>query len=241
MAGEPAYTVKGKNGLDRPTTLRDARLLNLVPSVTTIIKCAAAPGLEQWKRNQVLLAALTLNRTENESEASWLERVEQDWQEHGRSAAERGTAIHAAVQGHFEGKPPDMAYWPQVNAARDCLAKHCGPQKWVAEASFANSYGYGGKCDLHSPMWVVDFKSKEFTADDPPDKLWDEHLMQLHAYRRGLQVPTAKCAICYVSSTCEAAAFLPADLEDLERGGRMFLALLHFWQAKTGYRPTWVS
>ena len=36
--GQPQYTVKAKDGSDRPTTLRDARKLNLVPSVTTVMK-----------------------------------------------------------------------------------------------------------------------------------------------------------------------------------------------------------
>ena len=62
--GAPQYTVKAKDGSDRPTTLRDARKLNLVPSVTTILKIAAKPGLEAWKLNQMLLAALTLPKGE---------------------------------------------------------------------------------------------------------------------------------------------------------------------------------
>ena len=55
--GKPAYTVIGKNGKERNTTLRDAREKDLVTSVTTILKVAAAPGLERWKQEQVLLAA----------------------------------------------------------------------------------------------------------------------------------------------------------------------------------------
>ena len=58
--GTPAYTVLAKSGAERPTTLRDARTLNLYPSVTTIIRLAAAPGLERWKLNQFGLALLTL-------------------------------------------------------------------------------------------------------------------------------------------------------------------------------------
>jgi hypothetical protein len=52
--GGPQYTVKAKDGSDRPTTLRDARKLNLVPSVTTILKIAAKPGLEAWKQEQMV-------------------------------------------------------------------------------------------------------------------------------------------------------------------------------------------
>src|SRR6185369_1021896 len=77
-AGEPAYTIVGKNGVERNTTLRDARKLDLVPGVTSIIRCAAAPGLEAWKQDQLLLAALTLPRLDGESEKSWLSRVKTD-------------------------------------------------------------------------------------------------------------------------------------------------------------------
>ena len=67
-AGNPMYTIIGKNGKERNTTLRDARTLDLVPSVTTILGVAAKPGLEKWKQEQVLLAALTLPRQDGEGE-----------------------------------------------------------------------------------------------------------------------------------------------------------------------------
>ena len=69
-SGESAYTVIGKNGKERNTTLRDAREHSLVPSVTTILKCASSPGLEAWKQTQVLLSALTLPKRDGETEES---------------------------------------------------------------------------------------------------------------------------------------------------------------------------
>ena len=78
--GSPQYQLIGANGKERPPTLRDARKLGLVPSVTSIIRCAAAPGLERWKQEQVLMAALTLPRNPDEPEAIWLRRVMQDSQ-----------------------------------------------------------------------------------------------------------------------------------------------------------------
>ena len=60
--GEPMYTIIGVNGKERNTNLRDARLLGLVPSVTTIMDLIAKPSLENWKINQALNSALTLNR-----------------------------------------------------------------------------------------------------------------------------------------------------------------------------------
>ena len=45
-SGDPMYTIMGKStGKPRNTTLRDARELNLVPSVTTILNVAAKPAL----------------------------------------------------------------------------------------------------------------------------------------------------------------------------------------------------
>ena len=76
--GAPQYTVKAKDGSDRPTTLRDARKMSLVPSVTTILKIAAKPGLEAWKQEQMLLAALTLPRLDGESEKDMVARIVAD-------------------------------------------------------------------------------------------------------------------------------------------------------------------
>jgi hypothetical protein len=59
--GSPAYTTIGKTG-ERATTLRDARKLGLLPSVTTINGMLSKAGLDTWKQQQVLLAALTLPR-----------------------------------------------------------------------------------------------------------------------------------------------------------------------------------
>ncbi len=66
--GKPKYTIVGKNGKERNTTLRDARKLNLVPSVTTILDVAAKPGLVNWQVNQGIQAALTLPRKVDETD-----------------------------------------------------------------------------------------------------------------------------------------------------------------------------
>ena len=59
--GEPQYTVPSKkDGSPRATTLRDARTMALVPSVTTVLNMAAKPALTAWLQQQVLYAALTL-------------------------------------------------------------------------------------------------------------------------------------------------------------------------------------
>jgi hypothetical protein len=238
-AGLPMYELEGKTGR-RPTTLRDARKLGLVPSVTTVIRSASAPALELWKAKQVMLAAMTLPRLPNESDESFCERVMRDSKEEGRRAADRGTAIHAAIQGHFENQPPHPDYWPHVQGVKELLAQNCPPQDWRCEQSFCHPMGYGGKCDLHSQEWVLDFKTKEFTKEEAATlKGWDEHAMQLAAYRRGLETDReARCGIVYVSASVPGVVRLVEfDEQEIRRGWTMFTALLEYWKAKSGYYP----
>lgn len=230
--GTPAYTIVGKNGKERATTLRDAREHGLLPSVTGIIRLAAAPGLEKWKRQQVLLAALTLPRLDDENEPDWLKRVEQDWQEQSRKAAGKGERIHGGIERHYRGMLPDEDIWPHVCSAKNEIDGYCGAQEWNAERSFAHERGYGGKTDLFCRDWVLDIKTKD-TLDDLA--LFDEHLMQLAANRRGQGVDNAQCGILFVTRGEEPkACFVRAKESDLERGLFMFDALLDYWYAKTG-------
>ena len=229
--GTPAYTMIGKNGQERNTTLRDARTMNLVPSVTTIIRCASAFGLERWKAEQVLMAGLTLPRLDGEDEKAWIGRVWDDSKEQGKKAAERGTAIHAAIEGSFQGLTPPDEFKPYVDGALEVI-KALGKQDWQPEKSFASTLGYGGKVDLHSPEVVLDFKTKD--GDLSEVKCWDEHYMQVAAYDAGLRkVPDlGRCGIVFVSRTHPGVARLIMHSEvETARGWEMFTHLLAYWKA----------
>jgi hypothetical protein len=231
--GNPAYTVVGKNGKERPTTLRDARKLGLLPSVTSIIRCAAAPGLENWKAQQVLLAALTTDRLPDETEQDYIARIIKDSQEQALKARERGTLIHAYVQDWFEGNvvDPKSEAYPFVVSARDTVFNEIGNQEWICEKPFA-LYKYGGKADLHTSLYLIDIK----TTDKPIDglKLWDDHYLQLAAYRRGLDIEGAVCGILYINSVNAESKLIWAEEKELVKGWKCFKALLDFYYAKTG-------
>lgn len=231
--GLPAYEVMAKNGSMRPTTLRDARKGGLVPSVTTIIRQAASPGLDAWKQQQVLHAALTLPLIEGESEENYLARIMQDSKETGRKASERGTALHAAIESNYAGEHAAGEYASHITGVRTSIDMHFGMHQWIPEKSFASKYGFGGKLDLCGPGGVVDIKSKEFGPDNLP-KGYDEHLMQLAAYRMGINMPEARCANVFVSVTKPGLVHIVEwTQDDLRRGWKMFLGLLDFWYAKT--------
>ena len=72
--GEPMYTIIGANGVERNTTLRDAKSLGLVPSVTTIIGMIAKPFLENWKIEQALSSAIKLKQKEDETDKDFFYR-----------------------------------------------------------------------------------------------------------------------------------------------------------------------
>jgi hypothetical protein len=222
--GVPFYTIIGKDGAERNVTLRDARKVGAVPSVTTIIKCAASPALEKWKRDNP------------------------DWQEVSEKARDAGTAIHGNIERWLCAGPCDTEYWAHVKAAGAALKDWSGPLDEIRpERSFYHPLGYGGKCDVHKKPsidlndthngFVADFKTKDFTADKLPD-VYDNHFMQLAAYREGFDMPLSRCAIIYVSTSVPGLTHLvEVDEVSLARGWNMFKALLTYWQHQKRYAP----
>ena len=214
--------------------MRDARKVGAFPSTTTIIRLMDAPGLTRWKMTQFGLACLTLPKLPDESLDAFMERAAKDSQEEGKKAAALGEYIHGGIERHYRGEPVDPELLPWVQVATAAIESLCGPQTWSAERSFASPLGYGGKVDLHSPEWVLDVKTKD---DDKAD-LYDEHFMQLAAYRAGLVEATGqRCGIVFVNRREPRAVAVEASLDDLGKGWGMFKALLMLHQEKNRYRP----
>lgn len=226
--GRPCYTVTGKNGKERPTTLRDARKIGLVPSVTTIIGCADKPGLMNWKIDQAILAALTCPRNDGEDEAEYLSRIKKDAQETARKAAERGTQIHGWIEDFFNGIGHEGAK-PFYASVDKTVFMETGEEWWNTEHSFA-TYTYGGKCDLHTGNHLIDIKTTE--KDISELKLWDEHFMQAAAYDRGIAGGPRRCGILYVNSINAESRLIWIEPDDKARGWAMFSSLLEYWYIK---------
>ena len=224
--GSPAYRIVGKNGVERNTRLTDARQLNLVPSVTTILGIIAKPGLTNWLQTQVLLAALTLPRINGETEENWLERVMSDSKSTGRDAMDRGTMMHGVLEQFYRGEHDDYpVYVDQVDAA---IRMHFGhDQKWEAERSFAYQ-GFGGKVDLIGANIVIDFKSKDNLDKVVP---YHEQIMQLAAYRIGLGKPNARCANVFFTAAGDVKLIEHSE-DDLSSAWDCFQYLLAFYKRK---------
>jgi hypothetical protein len=231
LEGNPAYTIIGKNGKERNTTVADARKLNLVPSVTTILNIASKPGLNVWLQQQVLYAALTLPRSEEESEEEWLVRVMSDARSTGRNAADRGTRMHGVLECFYSSLEPTI--WPIYVIETDrAVREYFGERNWTPETSAASKLGFGGKVDLWTKDGegiVVDFKTKEGSLDKVA--AYHEHEMQLAAYRQLLGVPNARCANVFLNDRGDVK-IIEHDQDDLADAFECFKCLLKFYQLK---------
>lgn len=240
--GKPCYEQAKKDGGLRATDLRDARKLGLVPSVTTVLGVVAKPQLEKWKRDQSVMAALTLPRKDGESEETLLRRIYVDSEAQAKAAAEEGTRIHDAIELYFkEGYPATGPYIEHVRATRQELSRlYPHVKDWTAEKSFASDLGFGGKVDLHSPSTgiVVDFKGKDGDFTDGKKLAYDQH-WQLAAYQRGLRLPVSVCANLFVSRTHPGkVASHEWSVQDMADGWAVFEAALRLWKAIRKYDPS---
>lgn len=237
-SGECCYEIRGANGNMRSVTLRDARKLGLVPGFSSIAAMEAKPQLERWKIEQALMSALTLPRVENETDQQFMQRAREDSHEQSRRAAERGTHIHAAIQGYFEGKPVAAEDAPYVFKFAGWLSQYfAGVGNWTPERSFAHQLGYGGKVDLSSWDAVIDFKCKDFGPEKQPgDLAYPEHCMQLTAYSHGLRLPNARKVNVFIS-TREPGLICVREWEQAEsdQAWEAFRCLLKLWQIRRNY------
>lgn len=181
----PLWTLPKADGSgEKSPTLRDARKLGLLPSVTEILKVIHKPALDIYKQNQILQSALTLPRIEGEDLDSFALRVELDSDRHRQDSADLGTRIHAAIAGSLQGQvvsedmKPYLHEWMTLKKDINVI----GTEMTVG----SNMLGYAGMLDL-SCVWcerfcIFDFKSQD--VEDKP-KFYDEWAMQLAAYAEG--------------------------------------------------------
>jgi len=236
--GEPVYKVPyadKKRGL-RDATLRDAKKMGLFPSVTEVLRILDKPGLNRWKETQVLESALTLPRGEKESDKEYMARIRKDATELSISARDEGTRIHDALESCFKNRVVPKQYRSLTESVRWEVMKHFDLRSgWVAEQSFGHGAGYGGKVDLYNENGIViDFKTKEKLK---PKMAFDEHLMQLTAYRQGLLLGNARLANVFVDYDGNVEIYEWTDINQITRCHNMFMACLKLWKLQKDHDP----
>ena len=242
LSGNPAHTIIGKNGKSRPTTIRDAKALRLLPSVTTIAKILSKPQLSTWRERQVAKAALHYVRQPEEEENDALfDRIRAAAFIQVFEAADLGTNIHAALERHFSDEPYDPAYAVYVEAV-DKLMQSENIHVVQRELTLVNPLeGYAGKADLilDTPrgMAIGDYKTRRSKPEYPMEP-YDDQAMQIAAYVQAhFGEIKGKAGInIYISSTepgrVEATWYDDAQLaEELE----VFRSLCAIWRIRKGF------
>ena len=235
--GTPFYTVPNKSrpGEVRPATVRDALKAVAEPSVSTVLKAAAAPGLVRYFVNSALDSALTLPRLPGESLDAFKARALLDSQEQAKRARDRGTELHTAIERHLSCQPFDSQFGPHVANVESALAdKGINIREGRSERSFCLPGQYAGKVDLHGEGWVLDFKG----VDDAKigGRLgYPEHVRQLSAYANGLGMPDARLLNVFIGRTDGAVVVREWAPEDAVDALAEFLALLRFYRLVNGF------
>ena len=241
--GVACHTVPSLKGEPRPTTLRDARKLGLLPSVTNILGVIAKPELTAWLQEQAVMAALTLPRIAGETEDAFAKRVVADSQTTRDGAADFGTTFHHGAERvaktlEVDAKHPAAEWlrhyrdWYQVNA----LALH-----WTERVLVHPEGCYAGTADLliehpvHG-LTLVDLKTMKMKSGTKmtPYKTW---CYQLAAYRYALGQPV-KCMNLVVNSVEPSVPIehVWSDAE-MESGWQAFMAAHRLWVIEKSYDP----
>lgn len=254
--GTPFYTTERRSGKQkgekRAVSLRHDRKLLMslcaVPSVTTITRILEKPALVEYKLQCLYTAMLDNPKLNGESDEDYYDRVCQVANEHRNTRASRGSEMHTAIEHFLLGKDISSSPWKEhVDEAVKALTQYgiTLGSAGVSEHSFAHDCGtgcYGGKVDYHERMpagLVIDFKSKEEITDKHlagTNKLaYDEHAMQLAAYREGLGIPEARGINVFVGERDRRVFIYEHRPSDLARGMRLFRAVLEVWKIKNNY------
>ena len=241
--GVPLHTVPSLKGEPRPTTLRDARKLGLIPSVTNILGVIAKPELTAWLQEQAVMAALTLPRIAGETEDAFAKRVVADSQTTRDGAADFGTAFHSGAERVAHTLEVDLQH-PAADWLwhyRDWYQANALALRWTEKVLVQPEWGYAGTADLliehpvHG-LTLVDLKTMKVKPGmkATPYKSW---CYQLAAYRRALGEPV-KCMNLIVNSVEPSAPIEHVWTEDeIETGWQAFEAARQLWRIEKNYDP----
>jgi hypothetical protein len=226
----PRHIVDG-----RQSTLRDFRKwrsdgLFVAPSVTTVMGVINKPGLMNWKIDQYLKQAFfyqndTLDFDQLTGEWKRLAEAEMD------KAMTAGTNFHQVMSDFILGKSKPTMERDQV-LARDVMDR-IEQETGVKHSDFKSEYNfynglYAGQIDAYNDFLILDFKTK-MEASKFKNLVQDDHIIQLAAYRQGVQMPDAVCANVYVCLENGDVKIVFHDEEKLIRGLSIFNNCLSLW------------
>jgi hypothetical protein len=252
LDGKPVHTQPTKDGEgQRATTLRDARKLALLPSVTSIISILDKPQLTRWKMREAAKAAIAIPGPQGEEP---LERFADRAIEHAMSqvgeAADLGTKIHNAIENLMRGsaEEPSEEMRPFVKPVLEWM-RTVGVKVTHSEIVLVNAvHGFAGRVDAlftwgdgFGKMGILDFKTKK-TKEGEKVEAYDEHLLQLAAYAATHYSPEhlkhVVAANLFISSTEPGRLeVVKHDKERMVAAYEAFCQMCAIWRFRKGYDP----
>lgn len=231
-----------KGGL-RDFSLLDAKKVNALPSVTGIISLLAKPGLDRWKVEQGIKAALGCS-DEAYPGLSSQEVVRELFkvsEEYTNYTAEYGTAVHFWVNKKLR-VVETLEIPPMVPGAEECadgVLEWCnsnGYEFTQTEHRFANLVlGYAGTIDLIGTRYgepvIADLKTQS-----EPLTSYDEYALQLSGYALGCDLVDHD-RVSLIADREHPGIVKQHYWIDHERWDRMWLLLVDYWTLANNYDP----
>lgn len=232
---------------ERATTIRDAKRLSLLPSVTNVLGVLSKGGLINWQLQQVGLAAFEKRPAEGETPDYYAKRVVSVSKETNEAAQKAGSSIHSAIESHFKGDEVEEDMRPYVLPI----------EAWKAEKELSfiehesilvnTKRGYAGMCDVvglgaGGQMFIIDWKSR--TKIGKKVVSYETEVLQIAAYaatRWGEEAVTERKvygANVYLCRTevgrMEVKVWTPNEIFEAYQ---TFLSIHQIWRYLKGYDP----
>lgn len=249
---QPTKSKTAKNP-NRPTTIKDAKALKLLPSVTSILKLIHNEPLQRWKYRKVVETCFNRPPVGDEELEGYTDFIMGKAFDEADEAAQLGTKIHNCIETLIKGEdnihPQDI-----INYAEDAINRMetLGINVVASEFVTVNpEYGYAGTTDIAFKAndgvitGILDFKSKRTHEGDPVIPSFG-HAAQLAAYYASYwkdkwEESYFKNAVGYniYISTTEPGRIdvVKYDGDQLAKEFEMFENACGIWRYKNGYDP----
>jgi hypothetical protein len=252
LDGKPVHTQPTKDGDgQRATTLRDARKMMLLPSVTSIIGILDKPQLTRWKMREVAKAAIAIPGPQGDEPVErFADRAIEAAMSQVGEAADLGSRIHAAIENLMRGsaEEPSEELKPYVKPVLDWM-RQVGVKVTHSEIVLVNAvHGFAGRVDAlftwgdgFGKMGILDFKTKKSKPDEKIEA-YDEHTLQLAAYAAthygAEHLQHVVAANLFISSTEPGRLeVVKHDKAKLVAAYEAFTQMCAVWRFRKGYDP----
>lgn len=268
--GSPQHTVPYKDkkraaaGEMKRTTLTDARGMGLLPSVTNIMGMMAKPALDDWRQEQLLIAASNnqYNPQIHPDLATWMRQVHSDAQTIVEEARAIGQSAHSMIEDYARGltfgvDPVGEYAFRTMEEWFDRRVKEV-----IRTECTVTSDDYAGTLDMMAVLEddgaaIIDYKTRRGGWKMDRHGIWrcatyPEDMIQLGAYRHAIceaqgvsfDDPEFGCLSVVVASEAPQnyRGTVPAmehrwTVEEMRRGRDIFLNLVEAWKKLKSYDP----